>query len=187
MPRVFAERAIQAIDRDKCQTVGLNKLAHLLDIHITGEQLGPFRGIDAVKATVHCRRTGDPHMHLGGARFAHHLHDFQGRGAAHNRIVDQHDFLARHQMTVGVVLQFHAQMAHAVAWLDERATDVMRPDDAQFERDASGFGITDCSRRTAVRDGNDIVDIDSVFPCQFGTDCFANRIDAVAVDNRVGP
>ena len=77
-------------------------------------------------------------MHLARPGIAHHLHDLHAGGAAHDRIVDQHDALAFQQRTVGIVLQLHAEMTNIVRRLDEGAADIMRADDAQFERNAGG-------------------------------------------------
>ncbi len=40
------------------------------------------------------RRRRDAEVHLLGAGVAHHLHDLEGGGAAHDGVVDQHDALA---------------------------------------------------------------------------------------------
>src|SRR3546814_5480368 len=62
--------------------------------------------------TLFRSRAGDAHMHLGRTGIAHHLHDLEARRAAHDRIVDQHDALARDQRAVGVVLQFDRSEEH---------------------------------------------------------------------------
>src|SRR3546814_17860958 len=63
---------------------------------------------------------------LGGTGVAHHLHDLEAGRAAHDRIVDQHDALARDQRAVGIVFQLDAKMADLVARLDEGAADIDR-------------------------------------------------------------
>src|SRR3546814_937924 len=57
------------------------------------EQLVALRSVDAVEAVMGGRRARDPHMDLGGAGGTHHLDDLARCGAAHDRIVDQHDAL----------------------------------------------------------------------------------------------
>ena len=104
MARIFAKRAIQAVDGQKREAVGLNKLAHFFNIHAAGEQLGAFGRVDAVKTTVHSGRACNAHMHFGGTSLAHHLHDFQGRCTAHNGIIDKDDAFAGNQISVGIML-----------------------------------------------------------------------------------
>src|SRR3546814_7008201 len=82
----FAERAVEAVDRDERQAVGVDEIRHLADRHLRREQFCPFGRIDAVKAAMLRRRARDAHMHFGCAGIAHHLHDLEARRAAHDRI-----------------------------------------------------------------------------------------------------
>ncbi len=62
-------------------------------------------------------------MHFTRARFAHHLNDFDGCRAAHDRIVDQNDALAGDDRAIGAVLQPDAQFADGwVGWMKVRPT-----------------------------------------------------------------
>ena len=100
---------------------------------------------------MHRRRAGDAHVHLGRAGFADHLHDLQRRGAAHDRIVDEHDALAGEHVAVGVVLEADAHVADGVGRLDEGAADVVVADDAEIEGQAGGLGVADRRRRAGIR------------------------------------
>ncbi len=92
-------------------------------------------------------------MYLGRAGVAHHLHDLEAGRAAHDRIVDQHDALARDQRAIGIVLELDAEVADLVARLDERAPDIVRADDAEFERNARFLRIADRGGRTRIGTG----------------------------------
>ena len=57
------------------------------------------------------RRTGDAHMHLGGAGVPEHFDDLGRGGAAHNRTIDQDDALALDLVLVDVVLELSQRRA----------------------------------------------------------------------------
>ena len=116
------------------------KCAHLLEVHARGEQLVALGRVDAVEVGMGDRRRGDAEMHLARAGVAHHLHDLDAGGAAHDRIVDQHDALALDHGAVGVVLHAHAELADRLGRLDEGAPDIVVADDAEFERQAAAPG-----------------------------------------------
>ena len=59
-------------------------------------------------------------MHLGRARVEQHLHDLLRRVAAHDRVVDDDDALAR-DLGERVELQLDALPAQLLVGLDERA------------------------------------------------------------------
>ena len=92
-------------------------------------------------------------MHLAGAGFAHHPHDLQARRAAHDRIVDQHDARARDDRAIGVVLEANPQFADRLGRLDEGSSDVVIADNAEFERNAAGAGVTERRRHAGVGTG----------------------------------
>ena len=79
-------------------------------------------------------------MHLARAGVAHHLDDLDAGRAANDRIVDEDDALAVDQRRIGVVLQLDAEVADFLARLDEGPADIVRADDAEFERDAATPG-----------------------------------------------
>ena len=98
-------------------------------------------------------------MHLLGAGVAHHLHDLERGGAAHDRIVDQHDALARDHRAVGAVLQAHAELADRLRRLDEGAADIVVADDAELVGDAGGLRKADRRRHAGIRHRHDHVGV----------------------------
>ena len=98
---------------------------HLFKIMLGREKFGPFRCIHPVKATVPGRRAGNAHVNLGGARIAHHLDNLETGCAANNGIVDKDHTLARNQGSVGIVLQFYAEVTNLIARLDEGSPHIM--------------------------------------------------------------
>ena len=182
----FAHGAVQAVDRQEGQAVHLDVIAHALHIHLRRQQLGTFRRVDAIEAAVPGRRAGDAHVHLLRAGLAQHLHDLHRCGAAHDRIIDQHDALARDQRAVGIVLQLHAQVADLVTGLDEGAADIMAADDAQFKGNAALLGIADGAGHPAVGHRHHHVGHHRIFARQLGADALAHFIDAAAVHHRIG-
>ena len=48
----FAQRAVEAVDGDERQAVGVDEICHLADGHLRREQLGAFGGVDAIEAAV---------------------------------------------------------------------------------------------------------------------------------------
>ncbi len=183
----LAHRTVEAVDRDEGQAVGADIFGHLLDAHPCGEQLGALGRVDPVEAAVPRRRRRDAHVHFAGAGIAHHLHDLEAGGAAHDRIVDQDDPLALKQGAVGIVLQLHAQVADIVRRLDEGAADIMRADDAELERHARLLGIADRRRDARIGHRDDIIDVDRILARQLGADRLAHAIDRAAARHRIGP
>ena len=82
------------------------------------------------------RRRGDAHVHLAGAGVAQHLHDLARRVAAHDRVVDDDEALARDDLGQRVELQPQAVLAQLLAGLDEGARDVAVLDEAVVLREA---------------------------------------------------
>src|SRR5690606_14481111 len=130
----LADGPVQPLDGEEAQRVDTDELGHRPDRHARGEQLGLFRRIDTVEARGSRRWGGDAHVHFLGAGIANHLNDLLARGAAHDRIVDQHHALALDHLAVGVMLQLHAHMADRIAGLDEGAPYIVVADDAELER-----------------------------------------------------
>ena len=134
---------------------------------------------------MHRWRAGDPHVDFGRTGFAHHLDDFHAGGTAHDRIVDQHDFLAADQRAVGIMLQLDAEMADAVGRLDKCPADIVGTDDAQFERDSRLFGKSERCGCAAVGNGDDIISGDRAFDRQLGADSLAHAVNRIAVNDRI--
>src|SRR4029450_44437 len=115
----LAERPIETVDRDERQAVGIDVVAHFLDVHLRGEQLGPLGGVDAIKAAVLRRRRGDSQMHFPGPGIAQHLDDLHAGRAADDAVVDEDDLLALDQGRIGIVLQLDSKVADILARLDK--------------------------------------------------------------------
>ena len=126
-------------------------------------------------------------MHLARARFAHHLHDLDAGGAAHDRIVDQHDALAVDDGAVGVVLQAHAEFADRLGRLDEGAPDVMVADDAELERQAAGRGEAERGGHAGIGHRHDDVGVGRRLSRELRAHRLARVVDRAAVHDRVGP
>ena len=92
-----------------------------------------------------------------GAGVAHHLHDLERGGAAHDRVVDQHDALAVDHGAVGRVLEAHAQVADRLRRLDEGAADIVVADDAELVGDARVLREADRRRHAGIRHRHDDV------------------------------
>ena len=86
---------LQALEREVGQRVGAEVRADLLDAAAGGDQLVVPGHVDAVEAGRDDRRRGDAQVHLERARLAQHLHDLARRRAAHDRVVDDDQALAR--------------------------------------------------------------------------------------------
>ena len=75
------------------------------------------------------------------AGVAQHLHDLARRVAAHDRVVDHDQPLARHDLRQRVELQPQAVLAQLLAGLDERARDVAVLDQAVVLREPAGARV----------------------------------------------
>ena len=126
-------------------------------------------------------------MNLARARRAQHLHDAPARRAAHDRVVHQHDALAAHVARHGVELRAHADLAHALIRLDERAADIAVLRQAVAVGDAALLGIAHRRRQRAVRHADDHVRLHVVADRQPPAGLHAGLIDVHAVDDRIRP
>ena len=79
-------------------------------------------------------------MDLGRARFAQYLHDLTGRVAAHDRVVDHDQALARDHLGQRIELQPHPMAPQLLARLDERPRHIAVLDEAIVLRQAGGPG-----------------------------------------------
>ena len=109
------QRREDAADREVAQRVGADELADLLDRMGRRDQLGLDLGVDAVEAGVVDRRRADPEVDLGRAGLAQQGHDLAGGGAAHDRIVDDDQPLAGHDLAQRAQLDGDAALAHPLA------------------------------------------------------------------------
>src|SRR5690606_35582115 len=180
-----AVRTIEPVNRNEREASGVYELAHRGDIHPPGEQFRALRRIDAIIAAVARRPAGDAEVYLARTGIAHALHDLERSSAAHDRLVDEHDALAFPELAVGVVLALDAGGARAVRRLDEGATDIVRTDDAELERDARLLRIADRRRHTAVGHRYDQIRLDRRFAGQFDADLLARFIYRAIVEHRI--
>ena len=127
----------------KASEIGADELPHAVEVVGGGEKLVLLGRVDAVIVGMGDRRRGDAEMHFAGARVAHHAHDLHRRGAANDRIVDQHDALAVDHGAVGAVLEANAELADVLGRLDEGAADIVVADDAELVRDAGLLRVPD--------------------------------------------
>ena len=116
---------------------------------------------------------------------AHHLDDLARRRAADDRVVDDDDALAAQHRLDGAELQAHAEVTDALLRLDERAADVVRPDEAHLERHVALRRVADGRGDARVRDGNDDVGLDGVLARERATERLARVVDAPAAELRV--
>ena len=131
-------------------------------------------------------RAGDAEVHFRRAGIAHHLDDLHRSRTAHDGVVDEDDPLSLDQAAIGIVLALDAGMTRAVGRLDEGATDIVRADDAELERNAGTLGIADGRGDAAVGHRNDEIDVDRIFDRKLCTDGLACRIHRAPVENRIG-
>ena len=98
-------------------------------------------------------------MHLRRARLEQHQHDRPRRVAADDRVVDDHDPLAR---DLGDRVELHPDplLAHLLVGLDERAPHVAVLDQALAERDPARAREADRGRRARVGDRQHEVGLD---------------------------
>ena len=128
------DRELQPLEREVGQRVGAEVLADLVEAALRRDQLVLARHVDAVVAGRDDRRRRDAQVHLARAAVAQHLHDLARRRAAHDRVVDDHEPLARDHVRERVELEPHAVVAQRLVGLDERAPDVAVLDQAVRER-----------------------------------------------------
>src|SRR5690242_11549153 len=105
------------------------------------------------------RGAGDAKMHFAGARIAHHLHDFDRSGPAHDRVIDEDDAFAVHDRAIGAVLQPNPELADALGRLDEGAPDVVIADDAKLVRERGFLGVANRGGNAGIRHRDDHVGI----------------------------
>ena len=85
----------EPVELEVGERVDLEEVADLADRQVGGEQLGAAAGVHAVEARPLVRRRRHPEVHLGRAGLAQHRDDLAGGGAAHDRVVDDDEPLAR--------------------------------------------------------------------------------------------
>ena len=112
---VALDRRVDALEREVGERVRAELGGDLGLRAVVGDHLLARRHVDPVVAGVADRRRGDAHVHLGGAGVAQHLHDLARRVAAHDRVVDDDEPLAGHDLGQRVELQPQAVLAQLLA------------------------------------------------------------------------
>ncbi len=182
----LVEGAVQAVDGNEGQAVGVDEGGHFGDVMLCREELFAFRRVDAVIAGMRGGRRGDAHVHFAGAGGADHFDDLAAGGAADNRIVDQDDALAFQDGAVGGMLHLHAEISNVVGRFDEGAADIVVADDAEVERQAAFERVAHGGGDAGVGDGDDDVGVDRAFAGEFGADFLAGAVDRRAFHDGVG-
>src|SRR5579862_5733253 len=121
------------------QPVRADERADLLQRARARHQLAHRRHVDPVDIGEAHRRGGGGEVHLGGARLARQLDDLRGRGAAHDRVIDQQHRLAAKLEVNRVELAAHRFLALLLPGHDEGAADVAILDEAFAVLDAEAL------------------------------------------------
>src|SRR5262249_45336889 len=182
-----AERREHPLDREVAQAVRLDEPLDLLDRLVGRDQLAARRRVDAVVAGVHRRRRGDAHVHLAGPGVAQHPDDLARGRAADDRVVDQDDPLALHDLADRIQLDLDSEVPDGLLGLDERAADVVIADEAQRERDAGLLRVAERGVHARSGHGNHDVRLGRVLPGQPAPEPLPRGGDAPAEDHRVRP
>ena len=122
------------------ERVDAEVVGDLADGQVGGEQLGAPPGVDPVEAWPGDRRARDAHVDLARPGFAQHRDDLPGRGAAHDRVIDDDQPLAVDDLAQRVELELDAALAQFLVGLDEAAADV-----AVACTSASEYGMPDAN------------------------------------------
>ena len=116
--------------------------------------------IDAVMAGKAVRRTTDADVHFLRAGVAQVHHARAGGGAAHDRVIDHDDALARHAFLDDVELHLHAELARELRGIEEGAPDVMIADEGGVVGNARFLAETERGVVAGIGHGNDQVGLD---------------------------
>ena len=131
-------------------------------------------------------RRSDPHVDFRGTRIAHHLDDLGRGGAADDAVVDQDHPLAADQVAVRVVFELDAEMADALAGLDEGTPDIVVADDADFVGDSRLAGVAERGRHARVGYRDDQVGVDRLFAGELFADAAARLVDVDGFHRGIG-
>jgi hypothetical protein len=115
------------------------------------------------------------------------LHDLAARGAAHDRVVDQHDALAGEDLAQRIELQLDTDIAQPRVRLDEGARDVAALDQALAVGDAARLGEADGGGRARVRERDDDVGVGGRLPGQFASHVATGLVERLPLQVRVWP
>ncbi len=181
-----ARRRGEAVELEVGERVDAEEVADLADRHVGGQQLGPAAGVHPVGARPLVGRRRHPEVHLGGAGLTQHLHHLLGGGAAHDGVVDHHELLAPDVLGQRVELETHALAALLLVGLDERAADVAVLHQAVAVGDAGGARVALRGGNPRLGDRHHHVGVDRRLARQLLAHALTSRVDALAVEHRVG-
>ena len=182
-----AHRLHQTVVGEVRQRIRVDELANLFDTPVGGDELRRPRRVDAVVAGAGGRRRGDAKVHLRRARRANEPDDLLARGPAHERIVDHHHARPPQHFGLGVQFDLHAEVANALARLNEGAADVVVADDAEFEGQPARAGVADRGWESTVGHGHHQVGVDRVLAREDLAHAFPRFVDAQSEDLTVRP
>ena len=177
----------EAVEAEIGHAVGVEILADFLERVRRGDQFRPARRVDAVEARRDRRRAADAHVHLACARAPHHPNDLPARRPAHDRVVDEHDAPAFEDAAHRIELHPHAEVANRLLRLDERAADVVVPNESHPHRDARRLRVSDGGADAGVGNRDDHIGIDGRFTRERAAELRPHFVDALAEHVAVGP
>lgn len=161
-------------------------LANLLDGLVGGDEF-PLRGhVDSEETGGNDGRSGDPHMHLAGARAPYEA-DHAGRGgAADDAVVDDDDTLAGEDLVQGIELQADPGLADALVGLDEGAAHIAVLDEALAVGDAAFARIPDGSGNGRIGYADDDVGFHGVLAGELSAHLLADWVEQMAGKVAIG-
>ena len=112
-----------------------------------------------------------------------------GGGAAHKRIVEQHDAFAADHRAIGRQLEFDPHVPQRLGWLDEGAADIAVLDQPHFTGQPALLAVAHCRREGGIRhpDHNIGRKLPAVPPGEQPAGFFAHRVDVHAAKIAVRP
>ena len=126
-------------------------------------------------------------MDLGCARFAQHLHHRLGGRAAHDRVVDHHQPLARHVVAQRVELATDADVARLLIRRNERTADVAVANEPLPVRGAGPQRVALGGGHAGLGHAHHHVGLDRRLRCQLLAHAPSRSVDLAAVEQGVGP
>ena len=173
---------------ERCpRRVGPDELAHRLDVVRRGDEFAAGRHVHAVEAREPDRRAAHAHVDLRGAGAADQPHQLPQRGAADDRVLDDDHPLALEDPGHRVELQVDLQVPLGLAGIDERAADVVAPDEADLEPDVRRLGVPQRRRVGRVGHADDDVGPGRMLLGQLAAERAADLVGHRAEDAAVRP
>ena len=116
-----------------------------------------------------------------------HAHNLLRGGAAHDRVVDEHDALPGHNLPDRIQLHLHAEVADGLLRLDERPPDVVIADQSELERNAGFLRVAERGEEAGIGDGNDDIRVHWMLARKLCSEALPGLSDVGAEDDGVGP